>query len=75
MCEYCEKGHYFAMEEEIDSRGQRSIVGASITNDVVCVEKRRISMTGRNISYAPLCYGKLRYCPMCGEKLKEAKRA
>lgn len=74
MCEYCECGHYFAMEEEVDSRGQRTIVGASITNDMVCVDRKRISATGRNLGYAPLCYGKLRYCPMCGVALKEKVR-
>lgn len=74
MCDYCENGHYFAMEEEVDSRGQRNIVGASISKNIVCVERQRISVTGKNRSYAALCYGKIRYCPMCGERLKEAAK-
>ena len=70
MCDYCERGHYFAMEEEIDSRGQRTIVGASIAGNMVCVERKKVSAGGKSKSYAALCHGLLRYCPMCGAALK-----
>lgn len=74
MCEYCEKGHLFAMDEETDSRGQRTIIGISVAGDRICAEKHRISATGRNISYAMLCDGRIRHCPMCGQELKKKER-
>lgn len=72
MCVYCQEQRFIISETEGNSRGVETTTGVSIVGNMLNVEKRKINRKSCMISFSQLVYGKIVFCPMCGEKLKGA---
>lgn len=72
MCMYCAEQKLIVSESDMNSRGVETTVGVSIVGDILNVERRKASRKGGMIGYTQLAYGRISFCPMCGEKLKGA---
>ena len=47
-------------------------IGVSITGDQISTEEKRFTRKGNLIGYRLLCYGSIRFCPMCARDLRGA---
>ena len=71
MCDYCEKHHFLAVSDATNSRGVTTRIGISIAGNQISTVEKRISRKGGMIGFSLLAYGTIRFCPMCGDKLRE----
>lgn len=72
MCIYCQEQKFIISETESNSCGVETTTGVSIVGNMLNVEKRKANRKGSMIAFSQLVYGKIVFCPMCGEKLKGA---
>ena len=71
MCDYCEKHSFLAVSDATNSRGVTTEIGISITGNQISTEEKRFVRSGNMIGYKLLAHGRIRFCPMCGDKLRE----
>ena len=69
MCDYCEKHHFLAVSDATNSRGVTTEIGISITGNQIGIVEKQFVRSG--IRYKLLVHGAIRFCPMCGDKLRE----
>lgn len=70
MCDWCKACSFLAREEETDTKGITTVTGVSISGNKISVERKQFSKKGIMVGYKLLTWGLIRFCPMCGERLK-----